>query len=106
MEVDRKWRGIGMIPMSGWGLRPEFDEFNAEKRFNVGTIHTKIAALYRRSNFTRLEETARLPRVWKAMHTGKSAGRDDGFLGRRMCGILSVWKNAGTYWKVRKENKA
>ncbi len=45
MEVDRKWRGIGMIPMSGWGLRPEFDEFNAEKRFNVGTIHTEESSL-------------------------------------------------------------
>jgi len=38
MECDRKWRGIGMIPMSGWCLRPEFDSFNAEKRFNVETI--------------------------------------------------------------------
>ena len=38
MECDRKWRGIGMIPMSGWCLRSEFDEFNAEKRFNVETI--------------------------------------------------------------------
>jgi len=38
MEVDRKWRGIGTIPMSGWDLRPEFDAFNAEKRFQVETI--------------------------------------------------------------------
>ena len=38
MGCDRKWRGIGMIPMSGWCLRPEFDEFDAEKRFNVETI--------------------------------------------------------------------
>ena len=38
MEVDRKWRGIGTIPMSGWDLRPEFDQFNAEKRFQVETI--------------------------------------------------------------------
>ena len=45
MEVDRKWRGIGEIPMSGWGLRPEFDAFNAEKRFDVGTIHTQESAL-------------------------------------------------------------
>jgi hydrogenase expression/formation protein HypD len=41
MECDRTWRGIGMIPMSGWCLRPEFDEFNAEKRFNVADIHTQ-----------------------------------------------------------------
>ena len=39
-EIDMKWRGIGMIPGSGWGLRPEFDAFNAEKKFNVGDIHT------------------------------------------------------------------
>ena len=38
MECDRKWRGIGMIPMSGWCLRPEFDAFNAEKRFDVEEI--------------------------------------------------------------------
>src|SRR4029453_3721151 len=41
MECDRKWRGIGSIPMSGWCLRPAFDQFNAEKRFDVGTINTK-----------------------------------------------------------------
>ena len=41
MESDRKWRGIGTIPMSGWALRPEFDDFNAEKRFDVGQIHTE-----------------------------------------------------------------
>jgi hydrogenase expression/formation protein HypD len=38
LECDRPWRGIGTIPMSGWGLRPEFDQFNAEKRFDVGAI--------------------------------------------------------------------
>jgi hydrogenase expression/formation protein HypD len=39
--VDRNWRGIGLIPMSGWGLRPEFMEFDAEKRFQVEHIQTK-----------------------------------------------------------------
>jgi hydrogenase expression/formation protein HypD len=38
---DRNWRGIGMIPQSGWCLRPEFDQFNAEKRFNVENIKTR-----------------------------------------------------------------
>jgi hydrogenase expression/formation protein HypD len=37
---DRKWRGIGMIPSSGYHLRPEFAAFDAEARFDVGTIHT------------------------------------------------------------------
>lgn len=39
--VDRQWRGIGMIPQSGLGLRPEFEHFDAEKRFDVGTISVK-----------------------------------------------------------------
>ena len=45
MECDRAWRGIGVIPASGWCLRPEFDEFNAEKRFDVGNIVTKESPL-------------------------------------------------------------
>ncbi len=35
---DRKWRGIGMIPDSGWCLRPEFAHFDAEQRFSVSQI--------------------------------------------------------------------
>ena len=38
---DRQWRGIGMIPMSGWKLRPQFAEYDAETRFNVSDIHTR-----------------------------------------------------------------
>lgn len=38
---DRNWRGIGLIPASGWRLSPEFVEFDAEKRFDVGSIQTQ-----------------------------------------------------------------
>jgi hydrogenase expression/formation protein HypD len=31
--VDRKWRGIGAIPQSGFRLRPEFAEYDAERIF-------------------------------------------------------------------------
>jgi hydrogenase expression/formation protein HypD len=31
--IPRNWRGIGTIPQSGLGLRPEFAEFDAESRF-------------------------------------------------------------------------
>jgi hydrogenase expression/formation protein HypD len=37
---DRKWRGVGMIPRSGFQLRAEFREFDAERRFNVEAIDT------------------------------------------------------------------
>ncbi len=38
---DRNWRGIGTIPSSGWMLRPELAEFDAEKRFQVEHIKTR-----------------------------------------------------------------
>ncbi|MGE3526749.1 MAG: hydrogenase formation protein HypD [Gemmatimonadales bacterium] len=36
--VDRKWRGIGEIPMSGLGLRPEFEPWDAERKFALEDI--------------------------------------------------------------------
>ena len=44
-ECDRKWRGIGPIPNSGWCLRPEFALFDAEQRFQVGDIQPQESAL-------------------------------------------------------------
>jgi hydrogenase expression/formation protein HypD len=32
---DRAWRGIGVIPNSGYRLRPDFAAFDAEQRFDV-----------------------------------------------------------------------
>jgi hydrogenase expression/formation protein HypD len=43
--VDRQWRGIGLIPMSGLGLRPEFSGYDAEQRFNLGHIQTHESPL-------------------------------------------------------------
>ena len=42
---DRQWRGIGLIPASGWGLRPEFAKFDAEERFDVGDIRPQESPL-------------------------------------------------------------
>jgi hydrogenase expression/formation protein HypD len=33
--VPRKWRGIGEIPYSGLGLRPQYAAFDAERRFDL-----------------------------------------------------------------------
>jgi hydrogenase expression/formation protein HypD len=33
--VPRKWRGVGEIPQSGLGLREEYADFDAERRFGV-----------------------------------------------------------------------
>jgi hydrogenase expression/formation protein HypD len=37
---DRSWRGIGMIPQSGWRLSQAYAEFDAEGRFDVAGIVT------------------------------------------------------------------
>jgi hydrogenase expression/formation protein HypD len=44
--TDWAWRGIGVIPMSGYRLRAEFAEFDAEGRFpEVQAIETKESPL-------------------------------------------------------------
>jgi hydrogenase expression/formation protein HypD len=37
---DRKWRGIGTIPMSGYHLREDFARHDAERLFDVAEIAT------------------------------------------------------------------
>jgi hydrogenase expression/formation protein HypD len=38
---DRKWRGIGVIPRSGYALQPAFAAFDAEQRFAVADVETQ-----------------------------------------------------------------
>ncbi len=42
---DRKWRGIGSIPKSGYKLRYEFREHDAERLFEVEEIDTQESSL-------------------------------------------------------------
>jgi hydrogenase expression/formation protein HypD len=39
--TDRAWRGIGVIPASGWRLREEYRAHDAECIFDVGAIRTE-----------------------------------------------------------------
>ena len=43
--IDRKWRGIGTIPMSGYALTPEFQRFDAERVFAVESIAAEESPL-------------------------------------------------------------
>ena len=38
---DRKWRGIGLIPQSGYRLRAEYRDHDAERLFDVDDIETR-----------------------------------------------------------------
>ncbi|OJZ73915.1 hydrogenase formation protein HypD [Mycobacterium paraffinicum] len=42
--TDRQWRGIGMIPKSGWTLSPRYAEFDAELKFGVGQLRVSESA--------------------------------------------------------------
>lgn len=42
--VDRRWRGIGVIPRSGLGLREEFADFDAELRFGLSNLDVEEPA--------------------------------------------------------------
>jgi hydrogenase expression/formation protein HypD len=44
---DRQWRGIGMIPQSGWRLNADYADYDAEKRFEVLDITTVESPLCR-----------------------------------------------------------
>jgi hydrogenase expression/formation protein HypD len=45
--TDRGWRGIGVIPHSGWRLSPRYREFDAEHRFGVSGIDTAESTVCR-----------------------------------------------------------
>ena len=38
--TDRAWRGIGVIPKSGWKLNERYRDYDAEERFQLGNIRT------------------------------------------------------------------
>ena len=37
-EADADWRGLGIIPQSGLRLRKEFEDVDAEKRFDIPDV--------------------------------------------------------------------
>lgn len=43
--TDRKWRGIGLIPNSGYKLKQKFNQFDAEIIFDIKQINTEESAL-------------------------------------------------------------
>ncbi|MEO1162641.1 MAG: hydrogenase formation protein HypD [Chloroflexota bacterium] len=45
--TDRKWRGIGEIPQSGWRLKATYREFDAAEKYDVSAIQTEEPLLCR-----------------------------------------------------------
>ncbi len=51
--TDRAWRGIGVIPNSGWRLSAAYRDFDAESRFQIAGIHTEESKLCRSGDVLR-----------------------------------------------------
>jgi hydrogenase expression/formation protein HypD len=51
--TDRAWRGIGVIPQSGWRLNANYRDFDAEERFHITGIHTEESPLCRAGDVLR-----------------------------------------------------
>ncbi len=51
--TDRAWRGIGVIPRSGWRLSAAYREYDAEDRFHITGIHTEESKLCRSGDVLR-----------------------------------------------------
>jgi len=51
--TDRAWRGIGVIPLSGWRLSAAYRDFDAEERFQLSGIHTVESTLCRAGDVLR-----------------------------------------------------
>ncbi|WP_194828081.1 hydrogenase formation protein HypD [Nocardia sp. XZ_19_231] len=45
--TDRAWRGIGVIPDSGWQLSERYRAYDAEHRFAVTDLHTEESSICR-----------------------------------------------------------
>ncbi|MFE9576187.1 hydrogenase formation protein HypD [Nocardia sp. NPDC006044] len=45
--TDRAWRGIGMIPLSGWKLSERYQDYDAELRYSVSDMHTDESSICR-----------------------------------------------------------
>lgn len=45
--TDRTWRGIGMIPASGWRLSEKYRVYDAEERFSVTDLRTQESSVCR-----------------------------------------------------------
>ncbi len=87
---DRKWRGVGIIPKSGYKLRYEYRDHDAERLFEVDDIETQESTCASAGRSSRAEEAARLPGVRQGVHAAEAAGRDDGFRRGRLCGLLRL----------------
>jgi hypothetical protein len=88
--TDRAWRGIGVIPKSGWRLSAAYREFDAESASRSPAFTPGVAAVPFGRRAARSHQAGRVRRLRQGMHAAPSAGRDHGFERRRLRGVLQL----------------
>ena len=89
--MPRKWRGIGEIPRSGLGLAEAYRDFDAEERFGAagpGRAESRecISGLILQG----VKKPPECPAFGTRCTPEHPLGRDDGVLGGRLRGLLSL----------------
>ena len=88
--TDRKWRGIGEIPLSGWQLSRAYRDYDADVKFNVGNIHTQESPVCHSGDVLQgLIKPHECPALWQRMHTPRTTRGNDGIQRGRLCSLLS-----------------
>jgi hypothetical protein len=88
--TDRQWRGIGMIPRSGWTLSPRYAAFDAELKFGVGHLQVEESAECHSGACCRAcRSPTSARRSARAAHRAP-AGRHDGLQRGRLRRVLPV----------------
>ena len=77
--TDRKWRGVGIIPKSGYRLVTNI-AITMRSLFEVEVYrNARIERLHQRPNPAGPDEAAPMPSVRHHLHAAVAAGRNDGF---------------------------
>ncbi|GAA3309612.1 hypothetical protein GCM10020295_74700 [Streptomyces cinereospinus] len=89
--TDRSWRGIGVIPDSGWRLSGRYRDWDAEHRFQVGDIQTREPAECRSGEVLQgLLKPHECEAFGTACTPRTPLGGDHGVQRGGLCGVLPV----------------
>ena len=72
--TDRQWRGIGMIPRSGWTLSPRYAAFDAELKFGGPPAGRGVGRVPQRRGAAGPVEAQPVPGVRQELHTAHPLG--------------------------------
>ena len=93
---DRAWRGIGVIPGSGYRLREEFAAYRRGAHLRLGGHRlARAGELHQRPDPAGRAPAPRLSGIRHRLHARDAPGRDHGFGRGRLRGLLQLREAPG-----------